>query len=191
MRRCDFDAAAGQAPDAEAQRADAAARRLDDTFRSFLAERGAKPVGLAEVTTLLGGAGGLRIAADAVLDLWRREDGSTGGDRAAARQQILHASARVEGWYEDLSSSLLSAAAVREPLDRDAAADGRLIDAVRQDLRAEDGAATATAVRMVWTGDHIDAARRLQRLIVDPARSAIEASTSDVTRATSTATARA
>jgi uncharacterized membrane protein YccC len=193
MRRCDFDAASAQAPDAEAQRADAAARRLDDTFRSFLAERGAKPVPLAEVTTLLGGAGGLRIAADAVLDLWRREDGSTSGDRAAAREQILAASARVEGWYEDLSSSLLSAAAVREPLDHDAAADGRLIDAVRQDLRAEDGAATATAVRMIWTGDHIDAARRLQRLIVEPARSAIEASTSDVTieRATSTATAQA
>ncbi len=87
MRRCDFDAASAQAPDAEAQRAAAAARRLDDTFRSFLAERGAKPVPLAEVTTLLGGAGGLRIAADAVLDLWRREDGSTqrrsrGGARA-------------------------------------------------------------------------------------------------------------
>jgi hypothetical protein len=27
----------------------------------------------------------------------------------------------------------------------------------------------ATAVRMIWTGDHLDAVRRLQRFIVGPA----------------------
>ena len=88
-------AASLAAPDADAARAAAAARRLDDTFRSFLAERGAKPVPLAEVTTLLGGAGGLRIAADAVLDLWQREDGSPGGDRGSgARGAAGHERAR-------------------------------------------------------------------------------------------------
>jgi hypothetical protein len=25
-------------------------------------------------------------------------------------------------------------------------------------------------VRMIWTGDHLDAARRLQRIVVEPAR---------------------
>ncbi|HEX4484316.1 MAG TPA: FUSC family protein, partial [Solirubrobacteraceae bacterium] len=95
MRRCDAGAASLQAPDEESLRAAAAARRLDDTFRSFLAERGAKPAPLAEVTTLLSGAGGLRIAADAVLDLWEREDGSPSGDRTAARQQILKTTAAV------------------------------------------------------------------------------------------------
>jgi hypothetical protein len=29
-------------------------------------------------------------------------------------------------------------------------------------------------VRMIWTGDHLDAARRLQRLIVEPAVAAAE-----------------
>ncbi|HTA37283.1 MAG TPA: FUSC family protein [Solirubrobacteraceae bacterium] len=172
MRRCDAGAASLEAPDEDGLRAAAAARRLDDTFRSYLAERGAKPAPLADVTTLLSGAGGLRIAADAVLDLWQREDGSRSGDRTAARAEILSMTALVKGWYEDLAASLLSGAALRDPLDRDVAADRRLIDAVRQDLRAEDGAATATAVRMIWTGDHLDAARRLQRLIVDPARAA-------------------
>ena len=57
-------------------RAAAAARRLDDAFRGYLAERGAKPVPLAEVTSLVTGVGGLRLAADAVLDLWQRDDGS-------------------------------------------------------------------------------------------------------------------
>jgi hypothetical protein len=43
---------------------------------------------------------------------------------------------------------------------------------VRHDLRGEDGNASATAVRMIWTGDHLDALRRLQRVIVDSAQTA-------------------
>ncbi len=49
MRRCDASAQPLAAPQEEAARAAAAARRLDDTFRSYLAERGAKPLALAEV----------------------------------------------------------------------------------------------------------------------------------------------
>ena len=29
---------------------------------------------------------------------------------------------------------------------------------------------SATAVRMIWTGDHLDAARRMQPALVEPAR---------------------
>ena len=60
----------------------------------------------------------------------------------------------------------------REPVGDDVVADGRLVDAVRRDLGGEDGKASATAVRMIWTGDHLDAARRLQQSIVEPARAA-------------------
>ncbi|HEX4483569.1 MAG TPA: hypothetical protein VH081_07255, partial [Solirubrobacteraceae bacterium] len=73
----------------------------------------------------------------------------------------------------------LDGGALREPLDHDDDADERLLDAVSHDLRAEDGAATATAVRMIWTGDHLDAARRLQRIIVEPARAAARAPADD------------
>jgi hypothetical protein len=41
---------------------------------------------------------------------------------------------------------------------------------VRHDLRADDGKATATAVRMIWTGDHVDAARRLQKVLAGSAQ---------------------
>ena len=74
-------------PTGEAMRAAASSRRLDDTFRGYLAERGAKPVALAEVTSLVTGVAGLRLAADAVLELWR-DDGAraaTGGGAARAR----------------------------------------------------------------------------------------------------------
>ena len=73
------------APTEAAVRAAAASRRLDDTFRNYLAERGAKPVPLAEMTSLVTGVAALRLAADAVLDLWQRDDGESSGDRAAAR----------------------------------------------------------------------------------------------------------
>jgi uncharacterized membrane protein YccC len=174
MRRCDVDVASMQAPAGDAARAAAAARRLDDTFRSYLAERGAKPVPLAEMTSLVAGVGGLRLAADAVLDLWQREDGKAAGDRSAARRELLRSSEIVKRWYEDLAASLVDGRPSREPLAHDKVADGRLVDAVRRDLRSEDGRASATAVRMIWTGDHLDAARRLQRLIVQPALVAAE-----------------
>ena len=174
MRRCDDALAAPQAPAEDAARAAAAARRLDDTFRSYLAERGAKPLPLAAITSLVSGVGGLRLAADAVLDIWRREDGAVVGDRSAARGELLRSSELVKRWYEDLAASLVDGRPPREPLTHDRVADARLVDAVRRDLRGENGKASATAVRMIWTGDHLDAVRRLQRLIVQPAVVAAE-----------------
>jgi uncharacterized membrane protein YccC len=174
-RRCDAGADALEAPAEEASRAGAAARRLDDAFRSFLAERGAKPVPLPEVTALLAGAGGLRLAAAAVIDLWQHEDGDTQGDRTGARRELLHTSEVVSGWYQDLAASLVNRHDPRAPLERDEAADRRLVDAVRADLRSDDGEATATAVRMIWTGDHLDGARRAQQLVIEPARHAAHA----------------
>jgi uncharacterized membrane protein YccC len=170
MVRCDVSAESLPAPRNEAVRAAAASRRLDDTFRAYLAERGAKPVSLPEVTSLVTGVAGLRLAADAVLDLWQREDGQAPGDRAGARGELLTSSEAVRSWYEDFAASIASRGQVRDPLPHDLVADGRLVDAVRTDLRLADGRASATAVRMIWTGDHLDAARRLQATLVGPAR---------------------
>jgi len=179
MLRCDASnssstPAALVAPAGEAVRAAAASRRLDDAFRGYLAERGAKPIPLAEVTSLVTGVAGLRLAADAVLDLWQRDDGEAAGNRAAARRELLSTSELIRGWYEDLAISLTSQHQMPQPLRHDKVADGRLVDAVRHDLRGADGRASATAVRMIWTGDHLDAARRLQAALVGPARAAAE-----------------
>jgi uncharacterized membrane protein YccC len=172
MDRCDGGTPRRPAPNDAAVAAAAAARRLDDTFRTYLAERGSKPMPLAEVSSLVTGVAGLRLAADATLDLWRRDDGTAAGDRAAARRELLAATARVGDWYAGLADSLTGHVDVPVPLTADGAADARLIAAVRNDLRGVDGRATATAVRMIWTGDHVDAARRLQGGLVGPARTA-------------------
>ena len=173
MGRC--DSVVPPAPPAadEAVRAAAAARRLDDTFRGYLAERGEKPVPLAEVTSLVTGVIGLRLAGDAVLDLWQQQADEAGGDRAAACRELLSSTEQMAGWYRDFAAGLTGRGDLPEPLTHDERADQRLVDAVGHDLRGEDGQATATAVRMIWTGDHVDAARRLQEMLAEPARTAV------------------
>jgi Fusaric acid resistance protein-like len=158
---CDAATPPQPVPTAEALQASAASRRLDDTFRTYLAERGAKPATLADVTRLVTGVAGLRLAGDAVLDLWSG-DGADNGHREAARDELLATSDRVTAWYADFADRLTGRRPPPTPLERDPAASDRLVDAVRHDLREEGGAATATAIRVIWTSDHIDAARRLQ-----------------------------
>jgi uncharacterized membrane protein YccC len=169
MSRCDESTPPGSAPVDEAIRAAAASRRLDDTFRGYLAEHGAKPVPLAEVTTLVTGVVGLRLAGDAVLDLWQRQ-GASYGDRTGARRELLTSAVLMTGWYSGFAASLAGRSEVPEPVAPDPSADSRLVRAVSDDLRGDDGKATATGVRMIWTGDHLDAVRRLQGSLVGPAR---------------------
>jgi hypothetical protein len=158
----------------DAARAAAASRRLDDAFRTYLAERGAKPFPLADVAGLVTGVVGLRLEADAVLDLWRGDAGQAGGDVAAARHEILGTSERVTGWYDGLATTIITGGELPQPLAHDTAADGRLVRAVRRDLLGDDGRASATAVRMIWTDDHLDVIRRLQAAIISPARATAE-----------------
>jgi hypothetical protein len=169
MERCNAARPKQPPPTREAAAAAASSRRLDDTFRGYLAERGAKRVPLAEATSLVTGVAGLRLVSDAVLDLWARDDGSSQGDRAAARREMTRSSDAVHGWYQRLAQGLLGRQAVPDALAVDAAAEDRLLSTVRHDLPGPDGHASATAVRMIWTADHLDAARRLQVGLVQPA----------------------
>ncbi len=168
--RGDPGTAAVPALPGDAARAAAASRRLDDAFRTFLAERGAKRFPLADMAGLVTGVAGLRLEADAVLDLWRGDDGQAGGDMAAARHEILGMADRVTGWYDALATTMITGGELPQPLAHDKAADGRLVRAVRRDLPDNDGRASATAVRMIWTGDHLDVLRRQQAAIISPAR---------------------
>jgi hypothetical protein len=161
-------------PQEESLRAAAAARRLDDAFRSYLAESGAKHLPLPEVSTLLTGVTVLRLSADAVVDLWSRDDGKPSGDRTAARTEVLAAVGQVTAWYQAMAAALTGTGQVPAELPPDAAADGRLTNAVRHDLTGEDGQGTAIAVKMIWTADHVAVARRLQGRIADPVRLAVD-----------------
>jgi hypothetical protein len=173
--RCDASGPSPYLPTEQAMQASAAAQRLDETFRGFLSERGAKPLPIAEVTGLVTGVAALRLAAQAVLELWDG-DMPDGGDRAAARGELLARSALLTGWYDRFAASLDGRGSVPDPMSADQVADDRLAETVANDLRAADGVATATGVRVIWTSDHLDAVRRLQGTIVEPARAAVHGS---------------
>ena len=127
------------------------------------------------MTSLVTGVAGLRLAGRrGARSVAARRRRGAGGDRAAARARAARdGRSAIGGWYEQLRREpARTRRALPEPLRRDGGADARLLDAVRHDLRGDDGSASATAVRMIWTGDHLDAARRLQTAIVGPARAA-------------------
>jgi uncharacterized membrane protein YccC len=162
--RCSIGCIPTDAPLEASRQAAASARRLDDAFRSYLAERGAKPVPLSDMTTLVTGIVGLRLASDAVLELWQRNGGEAQvePDRSEARLILLDTVVRLSDWYRDLAVGLGQHTAVPDPLSRNPEDDARLVDSLRRDLRDDDGHATATAVRIIWTADHLKATRRLQ-----------------------------
>jgi uncharacterized membrane protein YccC len=152
----------------------AASHRLDDTFRTYLGERGTKPVPISQVTGLLTGVASVRLAADAIVELWQPDAADEPGDRGTAGPELVRSAEVVQAWFDTLAGSFVGATGVPNPAPRDEVADGRLIDAVRNDLTAADGRGSATAVRVIWTGDHLDAVRRLEAGLVQPASTAID-----------------
>jgi len=166
VTRCDGTSVPVSEPAEEGRRAAAAARRLDDAFRTYLAERGAKRLPLADVTTLVSGVAVLRITADAILELWSFGDRTPAGDRTAARAELVDTAGVLVEWYQQTAVALAAAGDVPAQVLPDSDGEERLLNAVRQDLTGDDGRWTGTAVRMLWTADHLDAVRRLQAGII-------------------------
>jgi uncharacterized membrane protein YccC len=179
LARTHSDAGDVPEPQVEMERAAAAARRLDDAFRTYLAERAAKPVPLAEVTALVNGVVALRMTAEAVIDLWLQQDRPVTVDHADTRGELRALALGVVGWYEILAAALGGGARVPDPLSPDTHRTERLVDAVGRTLDAGDA---EIAMRVIWTGDHLDAARRLQAVVAVPAGSLVEWSSPGRTR---------
>ena len=157
---------AGTANDA-ADVSAASARRLDDALRTFLADRGAKHVSLADITTLVNGVAVLRLTATAITGLWADAAPPPRDRPSALRDDVLAAGRALCAWYADAARALAGLAAMPAPIEPGPAADARLLDAARRDLAA--GQAAETVVGIVWTADHVDVARRLQDQLAGPA----------------------
>ena len=164
LSRCGSDPTSAEAALQDGRQAAAAARRLDDAFRSCLAERGRKHVAARRhdhVGDRRGRAAPGRGRRDrAVAPGGRRATGR--GRRAGQDQELLGAADRVTEWYRRLADGLDRGEMIPDPVQRNPRGAARLVESVRRDLADEAGQATANAVRIIWTGDHVDAARRLQ-----------------------------
>jgi len=159
----------GETTRVQSLRAAAASRRLDDAFRTYLAERGTKRRPLAEVSASVTGVAGVRLAGDAILELWDGQEVAGGGTAEAGR--VLDASvARLERWYGELATQLAAREPLPQPAPKDPSAPARLADAVADDLESGSADAMGTAVRVIWTADYLEVVRRLQSAIVPQAR---------------------
>jgi uncharacterized membrane protein YccC len=149
----------------------AAARRLDDAFRTYLCERAAKPMPVAAVARLVSGVTALRVNGAALRELWRGGQTVPPG-AVAARDDLRRASHVLRDWYGELAQGIAGPAAVPEPLDGDDDAAARLVESLHRQLGGDSGQEGAAVVHLIWTADHLDALRRLQVQLVDPARRA-------------------
>ena len=144
--------------------------RLDDAFRQFLAERGAKHVPLAEASSLVTGTVALRLSADAVVDLWHDVDGAK--DLGNADREVVASAQQIERWYDSLAESLsLDGHMPPDPISGKQIGEDRWAAALAADTVP---GTEMSAVRVIWTADHLDAARRLQPKLAEAARTAAE-----------------
>jgi uncharacterized membrane protein YccC len=146
-----------------AEQASGAARRLDDVFRNYLAERGAKPAPLADITTLVTGVTILRLSADAVIDLGvhDHEDDESG---RVARDRLDDLAASVETWYDDFADRFESTATFGGWSAQDIA-DDEVAEAVHDELVRSDQTNLAPAVRILWTADHLNVVQRHESVL--------------------------
>jgi uncharacterized membrane protein YccC len=163
----EFGLARSGEPASEAERAAATARRLDDAFRTYLAERAAKPARLADVTGLVNGVVALRLAGDAVVELWRRDRPH---DPGPAGPELLAVAGGVVGWYEELAAAVAERRPVPAPLEPDT----EQLEHLAAAAVGAEGPGREAATRLVWTADHLDAARRLQALVAPSAQAVTE-----------------
>jgi uncharacterized membrane protein YccC len=165
----------GSPPESEAVDATNAARLLDDATRQFLAERGAKSVDLAELTSLVVAVAVLRRSGDEICKIWERNDDPPPIAQTGARAEILLSQAELVGWYRQAAAALRHNAPLPGPLATADTSGSRVLDALRPDFRDGDRQQALAAVKLLWTEDQLGAARRVGTDILPALSSATEA----------------
>lgn len=173
-----FTVQGGPSPQAESMQAIAAARRLDDAFRQYLAEGGAKRTPLSSVTAAANGASRLRLAADAMVAL--REPAATGdaareaagtgvGTALEGPEHILvERCERVDVWYDDFGQCCLLRADVPAVPQLVPTVDDAFVDGLRRSV-ATDESSLARAEQLLWTAQYLHDLERLEGKLVAPA----------------------
>ncbi|HEY1825258.1 MAG TPA: FUSC family protein, partial [Acidimicrobiales bacterium] len=107
LSRCDPDLRADVAdPQRDRDAAPAAARRLDDSFREYLSERGVKSLSLADVSILIAAVTAIRTTADSIRELWGTHRRKGPANREAALSSIVSETDSIVRWFGDLQSAL-------------------------------------------------------------------------------------
>ncbi len=147
--------------------------RLDDAFREFLAERGAKVVTIETVANLFTGSNRIRIAAYTLstLPALPSDPGQPELESVAIAGAVLRDSyASTHRWYDEFAELL---ADQRDALDPPPVDDATLHDVLRQALQdASDrhrGDRVRLVLRMLWADELLETQRQMQADVVSSA----------------------
>jgi uncharacterized membrane protein YccC len=172
--------------DVAVQQADAESmasyHRLEDAYRQYLAERGAKTVSLSTATHLFTGAAHLRLAAHAlaalpVQPLTMGEQPAT--ERispataavATAQVELQRAAHRADAWYDSFGAALGGEDGQLQPAEHDHNELQRhLIRAFDLASAEHDVAGVRMALRLLWADEYLGDEQALQRDLADAAR---------------------
>jgi hypothetical protein len=152
--------------------AQAAAYRLDDALRQYLAERGAKRVTVENVTSLANGAARVRLAGNAVSRLrGAYPDTAPDVDDPALAEPVAALTSRTEDvtrWYAALGD-VLSGAGDRVPAIGPTP-DPSFLDVVLPAVdRCGDPDRAARAERLLWSGQYVGDVGQVRPDLVAPA----------------------
>jgi uncharacterized membrane protein YccC len=151
-----YFAAAATAGDVRALRttATAAAHRLDDSYRQFLAEPGHERIDMDSIATLVTGATRLRLAAYSLTAI-AGETGDWGGVVPLDREATA-----VRGWYLALADALRRSAPCLPPEDSDDDASREVLRYLDDAVADGDNDRIRSAVGAALASDHLGELRR-------------------------------
>jgi uncharacterized membrane protein YccC len=171
--------------DVQMQQADsesiASYHRLEEAYRQFLAERGAKAVSLSTATHLFTGAAQLRLTAHALaaLPVQPLEMGQPATAHispataavATAQVELQRAAHRADAWYDGFGAALNGGHEQLQPAEHDDDELQRhLIRAFDLASEERDVAGVRMALRLLWADEYLDNEEALQRDLADAAR---------------------
>jgi uncharacterized membrane protein YccC len=148
----------------QAGQAVAAYHRLEDAYRQFLSERGAKQIGLETATHLLTGASRLRLSAHSLATVAAHPETRPMAPAAAdAAGQLRQAFLRADTWYDGFAAVLSGERADLPPVDGDGALRPVLAQAFSLASAARDIPTVRMLMRLLWAGEYLDDEHASQR----------------------------
>ncbi|HEV3295022.1 MAG TPA: FUSC family protein [Streptosporangiaceae bacterium] len=155
----------------QADQAAAAHHRLEDAYRQFLSERGAKVIGLETATHLLTGASRLRLAAQSLATVAAHPEARPMAPAAAtAADGLRRAFQRADTWYDGFAAALTGEQAELPPVGSDGELRPELAHAFSLASAARDIPTVRMLMRLLWAGEYLDDEHAAQRDLAGAAR---------------------